>query len=87
MKESPPTGGRKLSLMTTAQFEAETPIDFKSAAGMFRLRPSRQLLYRWRTYGVANAAGECCRLGWYKEFGQIWTTKEAVARFKKMAGG
>lgn len=83
---TPPEGGRKLSKMTLAQADKESPIDFKAAAGMFSPRPSAKTMYHWRTSGLKRGrAGKSVRLQWFRMGGTLMTTVEAVGRFKSGA--
>jgi hypothetical protein len=85
-EETPSEGGRKLSKMTLAQAEKESPIDVKAAAGMFSPRPSAKTMYQWRTIGLKRGhGGKSVRLQWFRMGGTLMTTVEAVGRFKSGA--
>ena len=75
---------RKLGRMPLEQALSETPISFKDAAGMFAMRPSRQVLYRWRTFGILLSSGKLAIMGWFRDGATVITTREAVERFQRL---
>ena len=82
-----PSRPRKLGRMALEQALSETPISFKDAAGMFGIRPTRHLLYRWRTIGIHLTSGATVILEWFRDGGTVRTTREAVERFQRLANG
>lgn len=74
-------------LLPVDKAKAEKLITLKEAAAMFPQRPSRKVLYQWRTRGVENRYGEIVYLEHVRYGGSIYTTVEAVARFERRCNG
>lgn len=74
-------------LLPVDQAENETPLNLKQVAAMFPQRPSRKVLYQWRSRGVLNRHGETVFLEYFMSGGSLFSTVEAVDRFKRRCNG